>query len=242
MDIARLKGLRGKIPGSVLGVLYEWSKDGLRESLAEVMALRSQLGDYKSLISAYVAHPVCERCHDKLHQGQRQFTPNISKVNWTGDLLQLGVHQNEIVALEEAIADGVDSVVRGPYCYGCRTPLPYWESEDAACIVITEPLKNFIGFRGKDSNGGIPDYLRQLVLDVYGEQCFSCYRTKAEAKITIDHINPQVAGGQADLYNLQPLCEACNQMKNDGKPEIIPYVFYFPLRPLPSDAYEDQMW
>ena len=224
------------------GIFYNFHRDGLKESLERVASIRRELSDHNLLIEPRVAHPVCFDCHFRYLEVYDKCSPDISMDNWTQDLLLWGMDCSTIDDMKEAIENGVDPVTQGPYCYGCRKTLPYWEDEDATCFVITESLRDYIGFEARPIKGRVPKYLKKLVLEVYGRQCFNCGTSRREDRITIDHIHPRNSGGTADLYNLQPLCKNCNNAKDDHGPRVNHLVLHFPLRPIPSDAYEGKMW
>lgn len=63
----------------------------------------------------------------------------------------------------------------------------------------------------KRTNGGtlyLNDWL--FLVDLADGKCLKCGQEK---KLTIDHINPVIAGGKSNIWNIQPLCDSCNKSK-----------------------------
>ena len=52
-----------------------------------------------------------------------------------------------------------------------------------------------------------------------GGYCAGCGHHFQSRNLTIDHVVPSSKGGNGDITNLQLLCHACNQLKDDGPQE-----------------------
>ena len=52
-----------------------------------------------------------------------------------------------------------------------------------------------------------------------GGYCAGCVHHFQPRNLTIDHVVPSSKGGSGDIANLQLLCHACNQLKDDGPQE-----------------------
>ena len=52
-----------------------------------------------------------------------------------------------------------------------------------------------------------------------GGYCAGCGHHFQPRNLTIDHVVPRSKGGSGDISNLQLLCHACNQLKEDGPQE-----------------------
>ncbi len=120
--------------------------------------------------------------------------------------------------------------------------MPYWEDEESACYCVEVPLSEYISHQSEEKATSVGKNLRQTILEVYGVTCFGCDKSLKETEVTIDHIVPKSKGGKADMFNLQPLCESCNQEKANQVPFEKNIVLHFPLRPMPGDSYEGLVW
>ena len=49
-----------------------------------------------------------------------------------------------------------------------------------------------------------------------GERCVRCGFFGKEVRLTLDHVVPLSLGGNNELFNLQLLCDSCNQLKGSG--------------------------
>ena len=227
-------------------IWYETAQQHLDECLEQFVQLRRDLGSHKLDLAVSVARAICGDCvsswHSYFPELQEPDLPDIYHEGWTVDLLLLGFPPAVIDDLEEAIAKGVDASVQGPYCFDCGRPLPYWEDEDSACYVVKEPLEDYIGRRFETDAVSVGKSLRKAVVKVYGPNCFGCNKLLKGSEVTIDHIVPKAKGGGAEIFNLQPLCKACNEEKADHPPVRKDITLHFPLRPRPSEAYEGWSW
>lgn len=214
-------------------------QDRLKQALEAVTKYRRELGGHTINLSVSVMQPICINCVDsRLYEG----IPDISADNWTMDLLLLGFHPDVISKMEEQITIGIDETVQGPFCYDCNRPLPYWIDEDSACCYVEVPFSQYVGHVPEPTAKSVSKSLKKVIIKAYGATCFGCERDLKRGEITIDHIVPKAQGGKADRFNLQPLCCSCNQEKDDKPPLEQELVLNFPLRPLPSDAYEGMVW
>ena len=159
---------------------------------------------------------------------KNRISPNICHDGWAADLLLLGFPPAVIDDLEKAIAEGVDADVQGPYCLDCGRQMPYWENEDSAGYVVEKPLEDYIGRRFETDAASVGKGLRKAVVKVYGPNCFACNQLLKRSEVTIDHIMPIAKGGKADIFNLQPLCKACNEEKADHPPLTKNITLHFP--------------
>lgn len=65
------------------------------------------------------------------------------------------------------------------------------------------------------SKAHIPRSLRQRVMTEFGNQCAYCHSLTAitGARLVIDHIIPEAAGGETTQENLCVACHSCNEFK-----------------------------
>ena len=218
---------------------YVVSQDRLKKGLEAIAEYRREVGGHKINLSVSVMQPMCIDCvGSSLYDG----IPDITTDNWGLDLLLLGVHPDLISQMEEQISIGIDETAQGPFCYDCRRPLPYWEDENSACCYVEVPFSQYVGHVPEQTAKSVSKSLKKTIIEAYGATCFGCERDLKRREITIDHIVPKARDGKADRFNLQPLCCSCNQEKDDKPPLEQKLVLNFPLRPLPSDAYEGLVW
>lgn len=52
-----------------------------------------------------------------------------------------------------------------------------------------------------------------LRMQVYERDGFKCVTCGVQTKLSLDHIKPEVLGGEATLENLQTMCKSCNSRK-----------------------------
>jgi 5-methylcytosine-specific restriction endonuclease McrA len=141
--------------------------------------------------------------------------------------------------LKTEIDDGVGSE-RGPWCFVCGEWLPWWESEEG-CYTKEVDFADYFAFEEKE-HPAVRRTMRKHILQMYGRKCFACGKTLSDDEITIDHIVARSRGGTGDQANLQVLCGECNRTKGDTMVEESEAVLHFPMRPVPSDAYEGVTW
>ena len=228
------------------GILHEMFLRDFKECLEETIQYRSDYGGHKVSMTVLVARAMCINCAPSWRWVFPELLendwPDINKDGWEVDLLLLGFPLSTIDELREAISEGVDSEIRGPFCFDCNRPLPYWEDDESACYIVRQTLAEYIGHQFEEDAVSVGRRLKKTVLDVYGSICFGCGSDLKASEVTIDHITPRSKGGKADIFNLQSLCGSCNQEKADQSPDDKTITLHFPLRPLPSDAYEGWSW
>ena len=210
----------------------------------DFVELRQQFGGHMVQLELSVLVPVCYMC------GSERSFPYVycelkevswlTHPGWETDLLTVGADLETIEQLKEDIEEGVDPV-RGPWCYACHQWLPYWHDEDAACIVYSLPFKSYFGFTERESPH-VGAKFKQVVRELYNRTCFGCGRELTDDEMTVDHVVAKDLGGSGEGLNLQLLCFECNQTKANQPVDVIPLTLHFPLRPVPSDAYEGVTW
>ena len=235
--------------GGTRGMFYEEYRDRLKEGLETVASYRREIGGHKVHLEVSVVQPMCIDCaygwrlfYPELLDKVYEAVPDISADDWTSDLAILGLPGTVICQMEEQVLEGIDEDVRGPFCYDCKRPLPYWEDEDSACYCVKTPFSEYIGHHIEEDAVSVSKSLKKAIVEVYGPICFGCDKALKQSEVTIDHVVPKAQGGKADMFNLQPLCESCNQEKADTSPLEMHIVLHFPLRPIPSDSYEGWIW
>ncbi|BCX74668.1 MULTISPECIES: HNH endonuclease [Acinetobacter] len=69
-----------------------------------------------------------------------------------------------------------------------------------------EAQKTFVGYTKKKI--GI-----KLRLQVYERDGFKCVTCGSQKNLTLDHIKPEIKGGDSSFDNLQTMCKSCNSSK-----------------------------
>jgi len=217
-----------------------WIIGQARREMAEeaFVSYRGALTDHTTFLRLEVLVPVCTDCW--LYEAHMEpDLPHITPDGWQVDLLLMGFPPGVLDQLEKEIAEGVGSE-RGPFCHYCGIWLPYWEYEDG-CFTQSIPFEDYFGFKDIEHTA-VSKALRKRIAELYGQKCFSCGRKLKKAEITIDHIVDRVHGGTSELVNIQLLCDQCNNSKGDVLAQEKRAALHFPMRPVPSDAYEGVTW
>ena len=228
-------GIPRKLYEAITVILHESHRENLDQCLEKFVQFRRDFGGHKISLTILVAQPMCVYCVDSWRaffpELQDEDWPNICKEEWEVDMQLLGFPSSVIDELKEAVSEGIDAEVKGPFCYDCRRPLPFWEDEDSACYVIRESLEEYIGHEFDTDAVSVSKSMRRAVVKVYGSNCFGCGKHLERNQVTIDHVLPKSQGGTADILNLQPLCEPCNQEKAESGTRRKGNNFAFSLTP-----------
>ena len=223
----------------------KWLRDTLRDlhrirreaAEQEFVSLRREFGDHATYLDLSILVPVC--CDCWLYELRRDGIPQVSADNWQLDLVLLGFDLSVIQKLEEDIAEGIEAE-RGPSCHYCSRWLPYWEDEDG-CYTMKVRFSEYFSFPSNEGPS-VSKAVRREVKKMYGGKCFACGLALTDSDLSIDHIVASSKGGNADLINLQLMCARCNNAKADSGIETQEVCLHFPMRPVPSDSYEDVTW
>lgn len=217
-----------------------WEVGGMRIEMAakEFADYRRQLEEHSVFLSLSVLVPICPDCW-VFELRNPPDIPHVSADNWGLDLVLLGFDLATIEHMKEDIREGVGEE-RGPYCHVCHRWLPYWQDEDG-CFVQKVTFTDYFGFDERETHAVSKD-MKKRIIRMYGLRCFACGVQLTPSDLTIDHIIPRSLSGTGDQTNLQPLCQGCNTAKANDPPAIIEATLHFPMRPVPSDAYEGVVW
>jgi hypothetical protein len=227
------------VDNHVLGQLMRELGIERRDMGAKVFVhYRESFGEHTTFLRLKVLVPVCPDCWMTDPRMSYQ-VPNISSESWDVDLLLLGFHPQTIEKLKTDIMEGVESE-RGPWCFICGEWIPWWEKE-GGCYTKEVEFAEYFGLVEKE-NPSISKSMRKRIVGMYGRKCFACGRALSKDEITVDHIVARSLGGSGDQVNLQVLCERCNGSKGDIVAVDKEAVLHFPMRPVPSEAYEDVTW
>jgi 5-methylcytosine-specific restriction endonuclease McrA len=210
--------------------LFHWTKQWEAQQAYQVFVeLRNRRADYMTKLEADVLVPKCEDCYarERRELEEQWEPPDIRPQSWKEDLRQFGVSEDEI---EHAEKSGLSIL-----CIGCHRDLTYVKEPVYVHTVSFQSYFEGLLERGRKR-------LRPVVFDAYERRCFGCGRELTWSEVGFDHIFPESKGGEAELVNLQPLCEQCGNKKADQEPAVVSYHFHFCLVPPPSDGYEGVVW
>ncbi len=106
--------------------------------------------------------------------------------------------------------------------YGIDGP---WEiSPDCAWLLDENLDLSLLPQNRKPTKSYYPRISRKQLLGKTGGLCYYCGEKLELATFTIDHVIPQVSGGENDLDNLVPCCKSCNSAK--GSKSLDEFRFY----------------
>lgn len=204
----------------------------------EFVRFRESFGGHTAFLRLKVLVPVCPDCYG-LDMEALTRVPTVNPDSWETDLLLLGFNPKVVEKLKVDIGEGIEPE-RGPWCYVCGDWLPWWENEEG-CYTKEVEFAEYFGFEKKE-HPDVRRAMRKLIIGMYERECFACGQKLSDDEITIDHIVARSRGGTGDQVNLQVLCEKCNNSKGDTPAKGKDAVLHFPMRPVPSDAYEGVTW
>lgn len=204
----------------------------------DFVRFRESFGGHTALLQIKVLVPVCPDCYG-LDMGAPVRVPTVNSDGWETDLLLLGFPPKVIEKLQIDIDEGIEPE-RGPWCYVCGDWLPWWENEEG-CYTKEVEFTDYFSFEEKE-HPDVRKWMKKRIIEMYGRKCFSCNKILSDDEITIDHIVARSRGGTGNQFNLQVLCEKCNNSKGDKAAVDKKAILHFPMRPVPSDDYEGVTW
>jgi len=217
-----------------------WEIGEARREMAEddFVQYRESLSDHTTFLRLKIMVPVCADCW--VYEARMEpDIPHVMPDTWEMDLLLMGFPPTVIDQLKEEIEEGI-SEERGPLCHYCNRWLPWWEDDDG-CHTETIEFADYFGFEDKESPA-VSKALRKRIVKMYGRKCFACGQKLTTDEITVDHIVARSNAGTGEQINLQVLCQRCNNAKGNIQVQEREAVLHFPMRPVPSDAYEGVTW
>jgi 5-methylcytosine-specific restriction enzyme A len=218
------------------------------EVFAKIKEIRRE-HDFMVYVDIYVYVAVCSACTYMACQGMdvNMPLPEVFGAIWPRSYANLGMSSSEIKATRWSIKEGW----RGVSCRTCGEIMPL--QRDINFYVVKEPLSQYFYLdEGKIQFGSAQGQRiekrkrtrkkkKQKVLQFFGCECAGCHRILQPDEATMDHIIAVAEGGPTQLFNLQPLCCACNQAKGNQPVDIVEITLTFPLRPPPSNTF-DMIW
>jgi 5-methylcytosine-specific restriction endonuclease McrA len=196
---------------------------------------RQRYCTYLEILDLWLQAPYCQDCiwSDPFRRDQ---PADIGGDGWQVDMLLTlanGVALAETT--EEHLREDSDYAFQ---CKRCQCDLRPWNGDQIR--VVNYHLEDHYGIDLKTAGKIYPSKkIRKRIIQFYDRKCFRC---GSSGPLHIDHIRARASGGDSAFRNLQPLCEACGQLKADGEPTEIevfnPLYFTSP----PSDSWEHLFW
>jgi hypothetical protein len=191
--------------------------------------------NHMQILYLWLQAPHCQDCIFMV-EPWRDPLPEIAGGGWQVDML-LGVGNGFAVAAEaEALAqEDADYAFQ---CKRCQCDLRPWDGD--SMWVVDYHLEDHYGIPLETPGRRKPSRkIRDRIFQLYDRKCFRC---GSPGPLHIDHICPRASGGDSAFRNLQPLCDACGNLKGDTEPEEVrvynPLYFTGP----PSDGWEGLFW
>ena len=123
-------------------------------------------------------------------------------------------------------------------CKRCQCDLRPWDGD--GIWVVDYRLEEHYGIVLETPGRRKPARkLRDLIVYLYDRKCFACGHG---GRLHVDHVRPRARGGDSAFRNLQPLCEACGNLKGDIEPEEVQVFNPIYFTPPPSDGWEGLFW
>jgi 5-methylcytosine-specific restriction endonuclease McrA len=188
-------------------------------------------------VDIQVLVPVCVDCIYSEYRflEEPQPRPDVHGTQWKRDYALMGFSKRQIKEVGLALKEGWWQL----RCYRCGTAIDPGQGD--SFYVRREGPSDY--FDLKIAKGGrVRKGMRGSVLEAFGNRCAGCRKELSPGEATMDHIVAKSEGGSTDLLNLQPLCLECNQKKANRGVDNVGIDLTFPLRPPPSDGYEEVIW
>jgi 5-methylcytosine-specific restriction endonuclease McrA len=100
-------------------------------------------------------------------------------------------------------------------CFECMSDHSEWYLSHVSKLYIdSKRSERLERMYPSSSNGYKKKKISQtLHMQVYERDGFSCVACGVQKNLSLDHIKPEVLGGESTLENLQTMCTSCNSRK-----------------------------
>lgn len=223
-----------------LGWLHKDKDPSFRKLISEPEALdriREIREDYdiNTFIDISVLIPICSTCkHSADQQSGEQTLPEVSFPNWQTHYENIGIDVAIIGIIKDHLPKGLWESL---FCFSCQIPIyfpkPFLASKTNNFFVFSAPISQYYGVSSSSGKRPRP-WMKDAILEIYGEKCTCCDQTLKKNLLTLDHIIPTSHGGESIFLNLQVLCQKCNAAKADNPPKLI--ISHITAELLPPDV------
>jgi 5-methylcytosine-specific restriction endonuclease McrA len=101
-------------------------------------------------------------------------------------------------------------------CFKCMASNADWYFKYVSDRFVQQ--EHEASFQRKINNHASKRYTKKKIsqtlrMKVYERDGFKCVTCSKQTNLSLDHIKPEVLGGEATLENLQTMCKSCNSRK-----------------------------
>jgi hypothetical protein len=191
------------------------------EALERIRQIREHY-DFKTFIDISILVPICATCKQSAdREVGESILPQVGFPDWQSNYESIGIDRGIIVMIEEQISKkNWESL----FCFSCQTqiyfPKPFSAPRTNNFFIYSISILEFYGCKSSPGKQP-PQWMRDILIRIYGEKCFSCNKGLRAEFISHDHIYPRSLGGGINFLNLQILCRECNTKKADTPPKLI---------------------
>ncbi|WP_394651378.1 HNH endonuclease [uncultured Acinetobacter sp.] len=100
-------------------------------------------------------------------------------------------------------------------CFECMSDHSEWYLTHISKIYVESKRSERLEKMLPSSSGGYKKkrISQTLRMQVYERDGFACVTCGVQKNLSLDHIKPEVLGGESTLENLQTMCKSCNSRK-----------------------------
>jgi len=191
------------------------------EALVRIREIREDY-DINTFIDISVLVPICSTCKQSADlQVGKHILPEVAVLDWQTHYKDIGIDAVIIEIIKDHLSKGLWESL---FCFSCQTPIyfpkPFLASKTKKFFVFSTPISQYYGYGSSPGKRPRP-WMKEAILEIYGEKCTCCNQCLSKDLLTLDHIIPTSHGGESIFLNLQILCQKCNAAKADNSPKLI---------------------
>ena len=101
-------------------------------------------------------------------------------------------------------------------CFKCMAIHSEWYVKHVSDQFVQQQIE--ASYQRSMNSRGINKYVKKKIsqtlrMKVFERDGFKCVICNVQTNLSLDHIKPEVLGGEATLENLQTMCKSCNSRK-----------------------------